>query len=163
MNVACSDNVQQLPALSDDAVILAFGNSLTHGTGARKSESYPSVLEQLIQRKVINAGAPGELSSQGLERLPDALNKYKPDLLILCHAGNDILRRKDLKKAEDNIRKMIMMAQGKNIAVILLGVPEPGIFLNSADFYKRIAEEMNVVFIDNIITDVMSDAGLKSD
>lgn len=117
----------------------------------------------LITAKVINAGVPGELSTQGLERLPDVINKHHPDLLILCHAGNDILQRKDLNRAANNIREMLTIAHQQNIPAILLGVPEFGIFLKTADLYQKIADELEIVFVKNIITDILSDQSLKSD
>ena len=160
---ACGDSQQQLTPLPDDAVILAFGDSLTFGTGARKGESYPSVLETSVNRKVINAGVPGELSVQGLKRLPRFLDKYQPALLILCHGGNDILQKHDLAKAEANIRQMIILAENKNIPVILLGVPKPGLFLNDADLYNNIADNTEVTYIPNLIAKILSDASMKSD
>ena len=160
---ACGDPTPQLERLSDDAVILAFGDSLTYGTGANKEESYPSVLENTINRKVINAGVPGELSVQGLKRLPKFLEKYQPDLLILCHGGNDILQKHDLAKAETNIRQMISLAENRNIPVILLGVPKPGLFLSDASLYNNIADNTEVTFIPNLIADILSDASMKSD
>ena len=160
---ACGESQQQLAPLPDDAVILAFGDSLTYGTGARKGESYPAVLESSVNRKVINAGVPGELSVQGLKRLPKFLDKYQPALLILCHGGNDILQKHDLAKAEANIRQMIVLAENKNIPVILLGVPKPGLFLNDADLYNNIADNTEVTFIPNLIAKILSDTSMKSD
>ncbi len=160
---ACSDSTPQINPLSNDAVILAFGDSLTHGTGASKGESYPAILEKSINRKVINAGVPGELSIQGLKRLPELLDKHQPKLLILCHGGNDILHRENLADAEANIRQMIALAKNKNIPVILLGVPKPSLFLNPAKLYANIAENTNVIFIPNLIPDILSDASMKSD
>jgi lysophospholipase L1-like esterase len=160
---ACGDSTPQLERLSDDAIILAFGDSLTYGTGANKGESYPAILETSVNRKVINAGVPGELSMQGLKRLPKLLEKHQPDLLILCHGGNDIIRKQDLAEAETNIRQMIALAENKNIPVILLGVPKPGLFLSSAKLYANIAENSNVIFMPNLIPDILSDASMKSD
>jgi len=158
----CGDD-PTLPRLSAEDVILAFGDSLTHGNGATKNESYPAVLEKLSGRKVINAGISGEESAQGLKRLPALLEKHQPKLLILCHGGNDILRKKDIEKMEANLRQMIQLAKTQNIPVVLLGVPKPGLFLSSANVYKEIAESTGVIFIEDLIADVLGDKSLKSD
>ena len=43
----------RVPAVGPNEVIVAFGDSLTYGTGAAETESYPVVLGQLIGRKVV--------------------------------------------------------------------------------------------------------------
>jgi len=161
--VACSGNTPELARISRDAVILAFGDSLTHGTGAKLVDSYPAVLEKLSGHKVINAGIPGELSEQGLKRLPGLLEKHKPEMLILCHAGNDILRKRNLDHATSNLVQMIALAKKNNIEVILVGVPEPGLFLSSSKLYSSVAEQTNVLLIDDLLPEILSDASLKSD
>ena len=161
--IACSDEAPKLSPLSSDAVILAFGDSLTHGNGAKENESYPAVLQELTGRKVINAGISGEQSEPGLRRLPAALEQHKPQLLILCHGGNDMLRKKDMNKMEANIRSMIKLAQDKGIPVVMLGVPKPGLFLSSFEVYKTIADSTGVIFIEDLIPEVLGDKSLKSD
>ncbi len=105
----------------------------------------------------------GEESEQGLNRLPALLEKYQPKLLILCHGGNDILRKKDLGKVEANLRQMIQLARTQNIPVVLLGIPKPGLFLSSAEIYQEIADSTGVIFIEDLIADVLGDKSLKSD
>ncbi|HTS86232.1 MAG TPA: GDSL-type esterase/lipase family protein, partial [Usitatibacter sp.] len=80
---ACGGTKAKLDKLDRGATVLAFGDSLTFGTGANPDESYPAVLAQLTGLKVVNAGVPGELSAEGLARLPDAIDEAKPRLLIL--------------------------------------------------------------------------------
>lgn len=159
---ACGDK-PQLPPLGQNAVILAFGDSLTHGTGAKPDESYPSILGNLSGRKVINAGIPGEESEQGLRRLPGLLERHQPALLILCHGGNDILRKRDMNKLDSNLREMIRISQDRNIPVIMLGVPQFGIFLSPAPVYQEIAGSTGVVFIKDLVSDLLKDNSLKSD
>src|SRR5687768_18593038 len=81
----------KLERLDASAVVLAFGDSLTFGTGASPAESYPAVLERAVRRKVVNAGLPGDTSAQALERLPATLVEVKARLLIICHSSNDFL------------------------------------------------------------------------
>lgn len=159
---ACADQ-QQLPRLPKDAVILAFGDSLTHGSGVQKAESYPAILAALSGRSVINAGISGEESTHGLKRLPALLETHRPHLLILCHGGNDILRKRDLNRMAANLREMISLAQADGIAVVMLGVPKPGLFLSSASVYRDVARATGVVFIEDLIPQVLSDQELKSD
>ncbi len=160
--IACGSS-NDLPRLSSSAVILSFGDSLTKGKGADDHQSYPAILQNLTNRKVINAGINGEISEEGLNRLPALLEQHSPDLLILCHGGNDILQKRDLNIMGENVRKMIAMAAQRNIPVVLLGVPRPGLFLSSDEIYSKIADETSVVFIEDLIPDVLSDKSLKSD
>lgn len=159
---ACS-SAPELPPLGADARILAFGDSLTWGTGAPRDQSYPAVLGELAGRTVINAGVPGEVTQQGLERLPEVLDEHRPQLLILCHGGNDMLRKKSLDAAADNLRRMIHLARERGIPVVLVGVPKPGLFLSSADFYAQIADELQLPYQGEIIAAIESDRELKSD
>ena len=158
----CGD-APQLPKLARDAVILAFGDSLTHGNGVKARDSYPAILKTLTGREVINAGVSGEVSQAGLRRLPALLEKYHPRLLILCHGGNDILRKMDLEQMAANVKAMIELARSENIPVVLLGVPRLGLFLKPAKQYQDIADSTGVVFIADLIPEILSDNSLKSD
>ena len=126
--MACSSGAK-LPRLAGDAVILAFGDSLTFGTGATLTESYPAILERLVGRRVVNSGVPGEVTGEGLSRLPEVLEREKPALLILCHGGNDLLRRLDQQQTANNLRAMIRLARERGVAVVIIAVPSPGIAL----------------------------------
>ena len=159
----CGGAKNKLEKLDPGAVVLAFGDSLTFGTGANPNESYPAVLERAIARRVVNAGVPGETSAQGRERLPEALEEHKPRLLILCHGGNDFLRRLDDGAAAENVRAMIRLARDKGIGVVLLATPKPGLPPSIPEFYGRIAAEQGIPFEEGVIRTVLFDNRLKSD
>src|SRR5215216_4916644 len=129
----------KLERLPGDAVVLAFGDSLTFGTGAADEESYPAQLERLIGRRVVRAGVPGEVTAQALERLPGALDEYAPRLMLLCIGGNDFLRRLGNAQAERNVRAMVELARKRGIGVVLIATPEPGLLPSPPAFYAAIA------------------------
>ncbi len=159
----CSEKQPAIQPLSVDAVILAFGDSLTAGTGTSKENSYPAVLEKLINRVVINAGVPGELSREGFRRLPGLLDKYQPALVIISHGGNDLIRKLGTEKLAQNISAMIRAARERSISVILIGIPRPGIFLSSDKLYNEIALDYNIPVENEIMANILSDTSLKSD
>lgn len=157
------DSAPGIKPLNPGSVVLAFGDSLTHGTGARDYQSYPAVLADRTGRAVINAGVPGEETVNGLRRLPRVLERHQPDLLVLMHGGNDILRKRDPAVTEANLREMIVMARERDIPVAMIAVPNIGIFLSSADFYESIADDMRVPTEDEILADLLGDNRYKSD
>lgn len=153
----------ELEPLAADAVVLAFGDSLTFGTGAGTGESYPEVLSGLIGRTVVNAGVPGEVSTDGLLRLPALLDREQPALLLLCHGGNDQLQRLDPNRLADNLRAMIRLARDRNIAVVLIAVPAPGLSLRPLPLYAGIADEFGLAADLETVADILGDRALKSD
>ncbi len=159
---ACGDKIR-LSRLADDAVVLAFGDSLTYGTGAGESDSYPAQLEKLIGRRVVRAGVPGEVTAQALARLPGALDEHAPRLLLLCIGGNDFLRRLGNAQAEANVREMVKLARSRGIDVLLIGTPEPGFSLTPPAFYAGIAKQFALPYEASVIGEVLRDASLKAD
>ena len=152
--------LERLPA---DAIVLAFGDSLTFGTGAAEDESYPAHLERMIGRRVVRAGVPGEVTAQALARLPAALDEHAPRLLLLCIGGNDFLRRLGNPQAERNVREMVRLARSRGVAVMLIGTPEPGFTVTPPAFYSSIAKEFRLPYVEGIIGQVLKDASLKAD
>lgn len=160
----CDSPAPALSPLSGDAIILAFGDSLTHGSGVQREHSYPAVLESLTGRSVINAGLPGELSRQGMARLPGLLDDYRPDLLILCHGGNDILRKLNRTVTLDNLKAMVMQAQQRGIEVVLVGVPELKLFSSKpAPLYDRLAGDLGLAYLRDTLPVLERTTSMKSD
>lgn len=158
----CGQQVK-LPPLAPDSVLLAFGDSLTFGTGANENESYPAQLEKMAGRRVVREGVPGEVSEAGLARLPAILDEHRPRVLLLCHGGNDFLQRLPKAKAAENLRAMIRLAKARGIDVLLIGTPEPGLTVSTAAFYAEIAKEFRIPYEGDVLSKILRDAGLKAD
>ena len=161
--VGCGRDAPALARLGPDDVVLAFGDSLTFGTGVADDETYPAVLAGLIGRKVVRDGVPGETTAHGLERLEASLETHRPRLLLLCLGGNDLLRRVDAAQIESNLRAMVQLARSRGAEVVLIGVPEPALFGGTAPLYRRLAAELRVLLEEETVTDVLRDEALKSD
>jgi acyl-CoA thioesterase-1 len=160
---ACGGGSPKLAKLPGDAVVLAFGDSLTYGTGANPNESYPARLEAMIGRKVVAAGIPGEATAAGLARLQSVLEEAKPALVILCEGGNDFLQHLDEKTAARNLRSMIGLARAQGAQVVLIGVPKPGLMPSTAPMYGEIATEMKIPYDNSTLVKILTDNELKSD
>ena len=160
---ACGPAAPKLPRLGADAVVLAFGDSLTYGTGASREEAYPAVLGRLIARKVVGAGVPGETSGQGLRRLPAVLEEVKPQLLVLCHGGNDFLQRTGEEAAAANVREMIRLAKAQGVSVVLVATPKPGFGTSRVKFYEELGKELAIPVEADALPDILGDNRYKSD
>lgn len=160
---SCGEGIPRLPALGQNDLIVAFGDSLTYGTGAAPDESYPEVLSKLIGRPVVGSGVPGEQTSGGLARLQDALEEHRPKILLLCLGGNDMLRKVDASVTESNLRQMVLSARAQGVSVVLIGVPIPALFGGSAEFYERIADDLGLPLENEVLSDILKDNSLKSD
>jgi acyl-CoA thioesterase I len=167
----CSDS--RLSPLEPHRNILAFGDSLTFGTGVKREQSYPAILETLIndvtidasssKYPVINSGVPGEVSEKGLQRFSKAIEQYDPALVILCHGGNDILKRLDLNQTKSNLAAMITIAQQNGSQVLLIGVPELALFGGAHDIYNQLAETAHIGYLEDIMVSLQKTPKYKVD
>jgi lysophospholipase L1-like esterase len=159
----CGHKGPRLAPVGANETIVAFGDSLTYGTGAAENESYPAVLAQLIGRTVVRVGVPGEVTAGSLERLPSVIDEYRPALVIVCLGGNDLLRRVDDAEIAANLRQIIQTIKASGSSVVLVGVPRPALVTSAAAFYADLAQELDIPYEGKIVTDVLYQRDLKSD
>ncbi|MDQ1245384.1 MAG: acyl-CoA thioesterase, partial [Campylobacterota bacterium] len=104
-----------------------------------------------------------EESSEGLQRLPTLLVN-KPDLVILCHGGNDILRKRSDEKLKTNLIEMINLIKKSGAKVLLVGVPNFGMLgFNTHPLYGEVANDTGVFFEEDILSFAEADNRLKID
>ncbi|GAA4899229.1 arylesterase [Ferrimonas pelagia] len=159
--LACSP--AQLPPLSQDAVVLAFGDSLTAGVGATPGGDYPNQLAELTGLSVVNAGLSGELAVQGKARLPGLLAQVQPDLVLLMSGGNDFLRDRPRAQVRADLAEMIEQAQASGALVVLIGVTEKRLLLRTSAIYHELAQAYPLVLAEDQLTQLLKRARYRSD
>src|SRR3989338_5258973 len=118
----------------------------------------------MLGRRVMSAGVPGEVSAEGLERLPRILDETRPSLVILLHGGDDLLPKNNQQIIYENLKAMIATAKSRNIQVLLLGVPRPGLLLGGdAPLYQKAARDTGIPYFRNAFKDILSSGALKAD
>ncbi|PXX73666.1 acyl-CoA thioesterase-1 [Rivihabitans pingtungensis] len=108
------------------ATIMVFGDSLSAGYGLRPGEGWVDLLRQALPaHQVVNASQSGETTAGGLSRLPAALARHKPDIVILELGGNDGLRGLPPDDMRANLEQMVAMSAQSKARVLLVGMALP--------------------------------------
>lgn len=118
------------PASHKKANILIVGDSLSAAYGIDISQSWVSLLQNRLTAKsynytTINASISGDTTQSGLARLPAALQKHQPAIVIISLGGNDGLRGLPLNLSHSNLNAMIKLAKQAKAKVVLCGVRLP--------------------------------------
>lgn len=143
--------------------IICFGNSITAGLGVSEEESYPRVLSELFGQPVINAGSSADASSDGLRRLEKDVLSHQPRMVIIEFGGNDFLRRLPLEQTINNIQQMIERIQARGAMAAIADVSSGIIMSNYRKSYKKLARQMQAIFIPNLLKGIIDKPSLKSD
>lgn len=148
--------------------IIAFGDSLTAGFGLPVQESYPSLLQNRLDRdgleyEVVNAGVSGDTSAGGRARIDWAL-EGDVRVVILELGANDILRGQPLPAMKKNLTDIIGRAKEHGAQVLLAGMEAPtnmGAQYRKAvhDAYQSLAREHHVALVPFFLDRV---AGIES-
>lgn len=160
------DDFDPLPR---QATVLAFGDSVTHGTGAGPGEDYPARLAALTGWSVINEGVPGDRAGSARERLAPSLRAHEPDLVLIWLGGNDFLRQRDPAAVKEDLRALVALAREHRVQPLLLGVPRASALgaatgrLRDDPIYRELAREEQVPLIEGVLSGVLSTSELRAD
>lgn len=166
---ACGGDSYRGERLPPDAVILAFGDSITYGYNANREQSYPAHLTTLSGRTVVNAGVSGERAEEARHRIDLELDRHQPQLVIIELGGNDFLARRSEALVKEDLRAIIRAVKGRDIEVALVAVPilTPAAVIvgraSDASLYKELAKEEGILLIPNHLSKILSDEELRSD
>ncbi len=153
--VACA--LYASAAYSASKTILVLGDSLSAEYGLVRGTGWvPLLVDKLKTEKmvadVVNASISGETTSGGRSRLPQLLEKHKPDIVIVELGANDGLRGLSIAATEKNLADMIKAAKKSGAKVLLAGMQIPPNYGTDytrrfASMYPKLAKELKVALV----------------
>jgi acyl-CoA thioesterase-1 len=149
---------------ADPPVILVMGDSLSSAHGLTASQGWVSLLEERLEAhghvyRVVNASITGDTTRGGLARLPKALDRHKPSLIIIELGGNDGLRGIQPRQMQKNITEMVELSRRHGSQVLLVGVRLPANYGEAFTqrfeaVYRKVAENTGVALLPFLLKDV---------
>lgn len=150
--------------------LLVLGDSLSAGYGLAPGQGWVSLLQQRLEQRgdawrVVNASISGDTTAGGRSRLPAALERHQPDVLLLALGANDGLRGLSLTAMKRNLNAMIEQARAAGAHVLLIGMQMPPNYgprytQGFSAIYAELAAEHDVPLVPFLLERVALDAGL---
>jgi acyl-CoA thioesterase-1 len=160
----------------ESPVILVVGDSLSAAYGIRVEQGWVALLQTRLKtqgygHRVVNASSSGETTGGALARLPRALERHRPAVVIIELGGNDGLRGLPIADVRRNFDALIALSLAAGAKVLLVGmrIPPnygPAYATSFDDLYGDLAREHRLplvpFFLDGIALDdaLMQDDGL---
>jgi hypothetical protein len=102
--------------------LVAFGDSLTSGTGVGSGRDYVSLLSNRTGVPIVNAGRSGDTTATALLRVEAAVLSRDPDIVIVFFGGNDLLQGVPVQRRIANITEIVERIRARGAAVIVVGL-----------------------------------------
>ena len=134
-------------AKADTFTAMVVGDSISAAYGLREEQGWVALAEQQLNEEgfevdFVNASISGDTTIGGLRRLPAALERFEPDLLIIELGGNDGLRGYPPNAMQKNLEDMAALAQEQGIRVLILGMMIP------SNYGQAYLEKFAQAFVD---------------
>jgi acyl-CoA thioesterase-1 len=162
-----------LPAAAQQPTIMVFGDSLSAAYGMARDEGWTALLERRLAaegypHRVVNASISGDTTQGGLTRLPAALGRYTPDIVVVGLGGNDGLRGIPPTETRRNLQAIVDQARAGGGKIVLVGVQLPsnyGAAFNHrfVAVYRDLAREQGLPLTILSLNDVLGRPGMIQD
>ncbi|PIV15242.1 MAG: arylesterase [Gallionellales bacterium CG_4_10_14_3_um_filter_54_96] len=147
--------------------ILVFGDSLSAGYGIAAEQSWPSLLQQELDRgrarfKLVNASISGETTLGGRQRLARLLEQYRPAIVIVELGANDGLRGFSTADIESNLNDILMQVKQAHAQALLVGMKLPpnygaAYIAQFQGVFTRLAEEHQINLLPFLLEGVTAE------
>jgi acyl-CoA thioesterase-1 len=117
-------------ARAEPPTVLVLGDSLSAAYGIRLEQGWVALLQDRLKSKgyghrVVNASSSGETTGGALARLPRALERHRPAVVVIELGGNDGLRGLPIADVRANFESLIRLSRESGASVLLIGMRIP--------------------------------------
>lgn len=164
------DSEKNRPIPDEPNTVLVLGDSISAGYGIEQELGWVNLLNDRLLRQttayqVKNLSVSGETTVGGLARLPQALERYNPDIVIIELGGNDGLRGYPISRIRSNLDELVAASLQADARVLLVGMMLPPNYgKRYADaFYQTFSEIAvihNVPFLPFLLDGIAANTAL---
>jgi acyl-CoA thioesterase-1 len=150
--------------------VLIVGDSLSSGYGLENGAGWVDKLAERMKKtapdwRVVNASVSGDTTQNGLQRLKPALDRHRPQGVLIELGGNDALRGTPPQAIRQNLLAMVRQAKATGAWVALLDAPVlPNYGKAYADavakLYVEVARTEKIVRVPCFVCGVGNTAGM---
>lgn len=148
--------------------VLVVGDSISAAYGLAEKDGWVQLAEDQLQPasegdlEFINASISGDTTSGGMARLPEALERFEPDLVVIELGGNDGLRGYSLKQMRENLTTMVQASEASGAEVLILGIEIPTNYgaaytRRFADIFQKVADATGAALVPFILEPIATD------
>jgi acyl-CoA thioesterase-1 len=144
-----------------------MGDSISAAYGISEQDGWVSLAEKQLRKEgfdvtFVNASISGDTTGGGLRRLPDALERFDPNLLIIELGGNDGLRGYPTNAIQKNLESMASIAKAHGADVLIQGMMIPSNYGPAylklyAKAFKTAATNTNSLFLPFLLQPIAQD------
>lgn len=155
--------------------VLLVGDSLSSAHRIPVEAGWVALLRQRVDHatatppSIVNASRGGKTLTDALKELPDLIASHHPRLIILELGANDAILGANRQALEQNMTRLIDMAQASGARVVLLGFEIPAKLDKDhcADMlrqvYARVAREEHVTLVPSLMAGISDKPALLLD
>ncbi len=150
-----------------------MGDSLSAAYGMRVEQGWVALLQQRLASegygyRVVNASESGETTGGALARLPRALDKHRPAVVIIELGGNDGLRGLPIDGVRSNLESLVRLSRKSGARVLLIGmrIPPnygPAYTKSFHELFAQVAASQHVPLVPFFLDGIALDEGLMQD
>lgn len=118
------------PAAVRASTIMVLGDSLSSAHGIDERQGWVNLLRQKLAengypQSVVNASISGDTTQDALSRVDAAIDRHRPDIVIVELGGNDGLRAFPIQAIRRNLSRILQIIRESSAKIVLAGIRMP--------------------------------------